>query len=268
MEVYIIGAGLIIMMVSLSGALLTGQAAANFFEDKLSFLISFSAGVFLVTSGALALEVFELADTAFVAATLIGVGYLSAWLLEYLMPETHQHHDHGCEHGHQPEMKKGARKLLIGDAVHNIADGIMLVPAFVVSPALGFAVTTSILIHETLQEVSEYFVLRKAGYSVKKALLTNFVVSSTIFVGILLSYFALASHDLEVALLAISAGFFAHVVLHDLLPKPHHHTDSHGFFKHVVVLICGLALMAFLSLAISGEHEHSESEHHEDDLHI
>lgn len=261
MELYIVLAGGLVMLMSLSGVLFTHKVAAGFLEEKLSYLVSFSAGVFLVTSGALALEVFELADTALMAVVLIGVGYVLAWFLEYLMPETHQHHDAGCDHDHHHGNKKSARKLIVGDAVHNVADGIMLVPAFLVSPALGIAVTVSILIHEALQEVSEFFVLRQAGYSTKRALTLNFIVSGTIFIGIGLAYLAVANHDLEVALLAVSAGFFLHVVLHDLIPKPHHHADSVGFVKHILVLLVGLAVMSLVAFAIKGEHVHGEGDH-------
>jgi len=270
MELYILGAGLVVMLASLTGVLFTYKVAARFLETKLSYLVSFSAGVFLVTAGALALEVFELADTVWLAVGMIALGYLGAWGLEYLLPEAHQHHDPECDHEHHHTNATSARKLIVGDAVHNVADGIMLVPAFLVSPVLGLAVTVSILIHEMLQEISEFFVLRQAGYSTKRALAVNFFVSSTIFIGIILSYLALASHDLEVLLLALSAGFFFHVVLHDLIPKPHKHADSVGFAKHLIVLLLGLMVMSFVAFAVGGEHIHDDGksevdEHHEAD---
>jgi zinc transporter ZupT len=266
MELQIIGAGLLVMLASLSGVLFTHKVAAKFLEERLSYLVSFSAGVFLVTSGALALEVFELADTALMAVLLIGAGYVFAWFLEYLFPDTHQHHDPHChDDDHHHGNKKSARKLIVGDAVHNVGDGIILVPAFLVSPALGIAVTVSILIHEALQEVSEFFVLRQAGYSTKRALAINFLVSSTIFIGIGLSYLAVVNHDLEVLLLALAAGFFLHVVLHDLIPKPHHHADSAGFVKHMVVLLVGLAAMSLVAFAIKDEHVHGADDHHNHD---
>ncbi len=267
MELQIIGAGLLVMLASLSGVLFTHKVAARFLAEKLSFLVSFSAGVFLVTAGALALEVFELADTPLMAMFFIGLGYVLAWGLEFLIPDTHQHHDPECDHDHQHGSKKSARKLIVGDAVHNVADGIILVPAFLVSPALGVAVTASILIHEALQEVSEFFVLKQAGYSTKRALLINFAVSSTIFIGIGLGYFAVVSHDLEVLLLALASGFFLHVVLHDLIPKPHQHDDSTGFMKHVLVLLIGLALMSLIAFMIKGEHVHGDAHAHSEEHH-
>jgi len=263
MELQIIGAGLLVMLTSLVGVLFTYKVAAQFLEGRLSYLVSFSAGVFLVTAGALALEVFTLADTALMAVLFIGMGYVLAWGLEYVLPETHQHHDPECDHSHEHTNKNSARKLIVGDSIHNIADGIMLVPAFLVSPALGIAVTLSILIHEALQEVSEFFVLRRAGYSTNQALAINFAVSSTIFLGIGLSYIAVVNHDLEVLLLALASGFFLHVVLHDLIPKPHHHTDTTGFAKHILVLVVGLTVMTLVAFAIEGEHVHGDAARHD-----
>ena len=223
-------AAAVVMLASLSGIIFIQKTAQNFLETKLSYLISFSAGVFLITALGLGLEVFELSSNIFVGALLIGAGYVLAWGIHALLPETHHHHDPLCTHKHG----LAAKKLIIGDSIHNIADGVILVVAFSASPALGIAATVSVVIHEALQEVSEFFVLRQAGYSISKALGINFAVSGTILVGVFLGYFALATSELEVLLLALSAGFFIHVVLHDLLPKRSEHNDSGSFLKHVL----------------------------------
>lgn len=262
MLIEILIAAFCIMLASLAGVLFVGSVARQFLEERLSFLVAFSAGVFLVTAGALALEVFEIyAHALWTGIGLIIVGYGLAWALEAVLPETHHHHDVSCGHGHG----KGARKLMIGDAVHNIGDGIILVPAFMVSPALGLAVTVSIVIHEALQEISEFFVLKQAGYSTKRALAINFAISSTILIGIALSYFALASHELEGILLAVSAGFFLHVVVHDLLPKRSAHETVRAFVLHLLVVLAGLTLMAGVTVALGETHSHGEEGHGHDE---
>jgi zinc and cadmium transporter len=255
----LIAAG-VVMLASLSGILFIQKTAKSFLETKLSYLISFSAGVFLITAGGLGLEVFELAPSVWIGALLIGSGYMLAWGIHALLPETHHHHDPLCEHKHG----MAAKKLIIGDSIHNIADGIILVVAFSASPALGIAATVSIFIHEALQEVSEFFVLRQAGYSVKKALAINLAVSSTILIGVFLGYFALATHELEVLLLAVSAGFFLHVVIHDLLPKRSHHEDPITFLKHVLIVMIGAILMGSIAGYLSDSHSHGEGEHEEE----
>lgn len=252
------------MLMSLGGVLFVSKVATSFLSQRLSYLVAFSAGVFLITSGALLLEVFHIYEgmvgygIAFVLA-----GYAIAWGMEVLLPESHHHHDpaHSNDHHHS---KKGARKLLIGDSIHNIGDGIILVPAFMVSPALGLAVTVSIMIHEALQEISEFFVLKQAGYSTGRALMLNAVTASTILLGVGLSYFALATPALEGVLLAVSAGFFLHVVVHDLLPRRHEHESVKAFLTHVAVLGLGLIVMASIAVALGETHTHGEADSHED----
>lgn len=249
-------AALSIMAASLSGVLFVGRLGQRLLAERLPYLVTFSAGVFLVTSGALVLEVYEIYQGAVsIGIGLVAVGYVFAWLLERLLPETH-HHDVGCAHGHG----KGARKLIVGDAVHNVGDGILLVPAFLASPALGLSVTVSIFVHEVLQEISEFFVLKQAGYSTKRALAVNFITSSTILIGVLLSYWAILAHELEGVLLAVSAGFFLHVVIHDLLPRPKTYETVREFMLHVVVLLIGLALMTGITAVFGESHGHGVEE--------
>ncbi len=258
MEVWLaVGA---VMLISLTGAIFVGRFTKGFFEQRLPFLVSFSAGVFLVTAGALMFEVFELSPTVMVGVWMIIIGYLLAWLLQFLLPETHHHHDDECA-----MQKGGAKKLIIGDAIHNIADGVVLITAFSVSSVLGFAIAVSIVIHEALQEISEFFVLRQAGYTTRQALLINFAVSSTIIIGLLLGYFALASENLELVLLAVSAGFFIQVVIHDLLPKHSHHKTKTEFLKHVLLVVIGVMIMGLVSYSLGEEHGHgAEDEHYEE----
>lgn len=262
-------AAIIIMLASLLGVIFTIGTLQTWLENRLPFLVSFSAGVFLITAGAIGLEVFHVVDEVWQGALLIGVGYILAVLLHWLLPETHQHHGEHCGHSH---VKKGmARRVIIGDGVHNIADGVILVAAFSASPVLGAGVAVSILIHEALQEISEFFVLRQAGYSTKQALMINFVVSSTILLGVALGFWALASHELEAVLLAVSAGFFLHVVAHDLFPKRHQHETAVLFGKHLAVVLVGALLMGMVAGVLTEGHEHGHEHesgtHHDDDEH-
>ena len=243
-------AGLFIMAASLSGILFTTTYASNFLHNKLDALVSFSAGVFIVTAASLILEVFHITESIIQTFSLVALGYVAAALLHIALPETHHHHDNECSE------KRGARKILAGDAIHNIADGIILVPAFIVSGGLGMAVALSIFIHEFLQEISEFFILKSAGYSTRRALVTNFLISSTIFIGIGIGYFALASERLESFLLAVSGGFFLHVVIHDLLPKKAHDHQTRG--ANIGMVLIGILLMFSVNLLLADSHTHED----------
>ncbi len=254
-EIYACIAAVGVMVMSLSGVLFTTKLTRQFLEERLPYLVSFSAGVFLVSAFLLALEVFELSESLLIGAVLIMVGYLLAWGVQRFLPETHHHHDEHCS-----RERRGVRSLIIGDGIHNIADGVVIVSAFAVSSTVGVVATISIMIHEALQEVAEYFVLRRAGYTARQALLINFAVSATILLGVLLGSLALVVHDLEVFLLALAAGFFLQVVIHDLLPRRDQVESKQSFINHLLIVIGGLLLMGSVNLLLGESHSH-ENEH-------
>lgn len=256
-------AALCIIGASLIGVIIVYKLWREKLDLHLSYLVSFSAGVFLVTGSLLIYEANHAGLSLLYAGALALLGYFLAALLHHVWPETHHHHEDEHCHGHRrPDT---ARKLLIGDGVHNVADGIMLVTTFLISPALGVAAAISIAVHEVLQTISEFFVLRHAGFSARKAFVWCGVVATTIFIGIFIGYFAATFSGLELLLLALSGGFFLHVVVHDLFPKHRHHVSSAHFMKHLLLVVVGVALMLSVQLFISDGHTHGheyEFEHH------
>ena len=248
----IIIAGLLVMTASLAGILFVSSYAEKFLHNKIDLLISFSAGVFIVTSASLILEVFHITESILQTVVLVTIGYLAAALLHKMLPETHHHHDDTCAD------TRGAKKIIIGDAIHNIADGIILVPAFLISSGLGAVVAASIFIHELLQEISEFFILKRAGYSNRKALGINFLVSSTIFIGIAIGFLVSESTLLESILLSVSGGFFLHIVIHDLLPRKH---GDHSHRANILLVLLGVLLMLGVTLSLQESHDHEGDDH-------
>jgi zinc transporter ZupT len=49
----------------------------------------------------------------------------------------------------------------------------------------------------------------------------NFLTSSTIFIGIVISLYINDTENIQGVILAISSGFFANIVFSDLLPHKH-----------------------------------------------
>lgn len=249
-------AALAVMSVSLIGAVFVGKIAYQFLEKNLSSLVSLSAGVFLATAGLLIVESLELIDSILLVIATVLVGYALAWLLHRLLPEVHQHHDPLCEPAHHHGAS--ARKVLVGDGVHNITDGMVLVAAFTASPVVGISVTVSIVIHELLQEISEYFVLRQAGYSHVKALGLNFLVSSTILIGVVVSILSIDLLEIETYLLGVSAGFLLQIVLHDLLPRRRWQESGKKATFHALLAVVGFATMTVINFSINELHSHGE----------
>jgi len=241
----ILGLSFLIMLASLAGVITVWSRVGSLIERHLDYLISFSAGVFLVFLYGLASEAVEHAVTPAWGLGWIFLGAVGIWVIFKILPSAHTHvHEHG------KESHIDARRLLTTDAIHNAADGIFLAASYAVSPALALVAGISIVIHEALQEISEFFVLRDAGYSTKGALGINFLTSSTILVGAIGGYFLLDTFEmLEGPLLGLAAGGILVVVLHDLIP--HSIREAHStlhYARHLMWFGIGAVLMLLVSM--------------------
>jgi len=234
-------ASVLVMLVSLSGKLVTWRGAGPIIERNLHFFVSFAAGVLLVVAYRLAVEIAEHAGSLSAGLPWIVIGAVVVLIAFRYVPSYHHHHDKG-EHAHS---KIDANRILVSDSIHNIGDGVVIVVSFIASPVLGIASTFSIMVHEMLQEISEFFVLREAGMQVKAALVYNFLTSSTILIGTLGAYFLLERFEaLEVPLLGLSVGSYLVVVFHDLIP--HSLGSAVGMrhlLRHFIFFTVGLVLM-------------------------
>ena len=237
-------ASLLVMLVSLSGKLLMWRQAGPFIERNLHFFVSFAAGVLLVVAWNLSQEIIEHAGSLVFGLPWVALGAMAVLVAFHYVPHFHHHHDVG-EHVHS---KLDANRILTSDAIHNIGDGIVIVVSYAASPMLGIASTISIIVHEMLQEISEFFVLREAGLSVRTALVWNFITSSTILVGTVGAYFLLERFKaVEMPLLGLSAGAYLIVVFHDLIPHSlSKMADRSHFAKHTAYFVLGLVLMSVL----------------------
>jgi len=245
-------ASIIIMLASLSGVFFIWKRLGNIIEKKLSFLVSLSAGVFLFVTYLLGEEVFRHSENNFYGFLWIVIGIAIFYGLFKILPTFHHHHDEKeeCDHQHS---HIDIRRIMWSDAIHNIGDGILLATSFMASPGIGVITTLSIFVHEFVQETSEFFVLRQAGYKTKKALFLNFLVSTTILIGAVGSYFLFETFEmLEVPLLGIAAGSFLVVVVNDLIPHSIRHSQNKTHYaQHITWFIIGLFLMFFVGRIFS-----------------
>ncbi len=234
-------ASVLVMLVSLSGKLVTWRGIGPTVEKNLHFFVSFAAGVLLVIAYNLSMEIIEHEGSLTAGLPWIALGAVVVLVAFRYIPTFHHHHEKG-EHVHS---KIDANRVITSDAIHNIGDGVVIAVSFMASPILGIASTLSIAVHEMLQEISEFFVLREAGLPVRTALIYNFVASSTILIGALGAYFLLERFEaIETPLLGLAVGSYLIVVFHDLLP--HSLTDIIGtrhLARHILFFVCGIALM-------------------------
>lgn len=244
-------ASVLVMLVSLSGKLVTWRGLGPLIEKNLHFFVSFAAGVLLVIAASLSDEIIEHAGSLSEGLPWIALGALVILVAFRYIPQFHHHHDTGA-HAHS---RIDANRILTSDAIHNVGDGIVIVVSFAASPILGIASTISIMVHEILQEISEFFVLREAGFTVRSALLWNFLTSSTILLGTFGAYFLLERFEaIEIPLLGLSVGSYLVVVFHDLIPHSIAKV-SHRWhlLKHVLYFATGIVIMGLLVLFLPHE---------------
>lgn len=230
------------------------------------FIIPIAIGVFL---GVVFFELIPetLHASEFYGALAIVGGFLGFYALSHFLRTYHHHHG---QHEHDDcEEKKGASLLLVGDAVHNFADGIVIASAFLINPTVGIATTIAIALHEIPQEIAEYGVLRAAGYSTKKALGYNLLSASSVILGVLVSSLFIHSTDYIFILTGIAAGNLLYIAASDMIPELHAHAHEGHFGKTFLSTVIGMLLIAAL---ITWSHErfgHGEEEHHdaEEELH-
>ncbi len=230
-----------VMLVSLSGVAFASQALSGWMRSNLTYLATFSGGVFLIVVYHLLEETLHESGSVALAAGAVLFGAALMEALHHLLPAEHHHHNVEHAHAHTPF---DGRRVLLSDALHNVGDGVLLVAAFATSWAIGIAATIGILIHELVQEISEFFVLKEAGYSTAKALSRNFLSSSIILIGVALAAFLSSADEIAVLFGGLAAGGFLAVLLRDLMP---HALESirerGGAWKHITALFFGVALM-------------------------
>lgn len=264
-------AGFGVMLASLAGVIAVNKKIGRVIEKNLPFLVSFSAGVFTVVAYHLALESTHLTDL-YTGLGWVLAGILGGYLLFELLPDFHHHHDDAHEdHEHD---SLDARRILISDGIHNIGDGLLLASTFAVSTSLGIATAVSVFLHELLQEISEFFVLKQAGYSTKTSLLLNFGVSATILLGIVVGVIALQVVPvIEGPIFALTAGVFFTVVLFDLIPHSVRESNSKtDHAAHIAWFVVGLAVMVLIQTSFvhqhgGGENDGHDHEYHEEEMH-
>lgn len=251
-------AGACVMLVSLSGIMFTSNRFGEWMKTRITYLATFSAGVLSVLAYHLITEAFEGATSLPIVAGCIVIGVVALELIHGLVPNTHHHHE---ETAHSHSHVDG-RRVLLSDAIHNITDGFLIVSAFLADWRVGIGATVGIMLHELVQEISEFFVLKHAGYTNRQALTFNFISSSTIFVGIALSFVLISAEGTIAILAALAAGGFLSVVIRDLVPHAVESARTKGsWVQHGLALIVGASLMFALTLALPEHHNESEELH-------
>ncbi len=258
-------AAFLISVISLVGVFFFGNDKRLVGLQK--YIVPMAVGVFLsLVLYELIPETLEMAPEK--GGLAVAFGFISFYVLASVLHQRYHHLE-----AEECDRKGAAMLLLVGDAIHNIADGVILGGAFLIDPAVGVATAIGLALHEIPQEIVEFGVLIRAGYSRLEASLYNLLSASSIIVGTLLIIVLAEQAEKYVWLLTgVAAGNLLFLAASDLLPRIHGNLKEYGNIWHSTLsIVLGFLIMTGV-LTWTHENYGHESDHEEGeeatDLHI
>lgn len=243
--------------VTLVGAVsLAGMLTLSMSEMRVrrlaTFFVSFAAGALLGdTFIHLVPEIFADArgPRALRASLLILAGMLLFFVVEKLLRHQHgllhrHHHREGIE---RPEL---AGVNVLGDAIHNYIDGLLIGASWLAGPALGISTTLAVLLHEIPQELGDFGILIHSGLTVRQAALLNAASAAVAILGTATAVVAgaIAHRQMIQVLVPLTAGGFVYIAAADLIPELQHDRSLRALVVQTALIACGIAVMALLTL--------------------
>ena len=239
--IYTIIASFITSLASLIGIVfLLGKSSS--YEANSKSMVSFAAGVLIATAFikilSESLHQGEIDSVLFI--TLIGI--IFSFFMERFVLWYHHHHND------MHNIKPSAYLVIIGDMIHNFIDGIAIAATFSVSISLGIVATIAIISHELPQEIADFMILVRSGFTRQKALMYNFLSALTAVLGGITGIFLVNTYlNVLPSALALTAGIFIYIAAADLIPELHENHDKSKPLNQAVPFILGIALIMFIT---------------------
>ncbi len=156
--------------------------------------------------------------------------------------------------GERGKVKSFVILNLLGDAMHNFLDGIIIMVGFLSGVQNGIIITLAVLFHELPQEVGDYGILIYGGFTKKQALFYNFTSAMVALLGGLIGY--LLSNTVEefnLFILAFSGGGFLYIACTELMPELIKEKDLKKSVIQTIIFLCGIVLIISLIFILPHE---------------
>ncbi len=232
--IWILAAAIFDSLVGLAGVVTFAVQNDRMMRFVSFVLVAFAAGA-LLGGGFFHLlpESLENLDAVFVMELALA-GFIVFLILEIAL------HWHSCE---ECKMHPFGFLVLVGDAFHNIIDGIIIAASFLASIPLGIAATIAIIMHEVPQELGIFGVQVYGGAKKERALMNSFLAQLTCVIGALAAYFFIGTAKaVSYYILPFAAGGFVYIAASDLIPELHKENNQKKLLGFAVFFI-GLLFM-------------------------
>nr|CAB3483212.1 unnamed protein product [Digitaria exilis] len=138
---------------------------------------------------------------------------------------------------------------LFSDGVHNFTDGMALGSAFLLHGSVGgWSRTLFLLAHELPQEVGDFGILVRSGFTVSKALFFNFLSALVALAGTALALSLGKDPGHSSLIEGFTAGGFIYIAVAGVLPQMN---DQKTTLKSSIVQLISLAMGMLVALGIS-----------------
>lgn len=108
----------------------------------------------------------------------------------------------------------------------------------------GIVASIAVIAHEIPQEIGDFAVLIKSGFSKAKALFWNFISALTAFVGALAGYyFSTTVEGVTPVFAAFASGMFIYLSATDLIPELHHEEKPSRSLIQFIMLLVGILVI-------------------------
>ncbi|KAI9085066.1 hypothetical protein K1719_033058 [Acacia pycnantha] len=140
---------------------------------------------------------------------------------------------------------------LFSDAVHNFTDGMALGSAFLLYGSVGgWSRTLFLLAHELPQEIGDFGILIRSGFSTSKALFFNFLSALVALVGTALALLWGKDPGQSSLIEGFTAGGFIYIAIAGVLAEMNNSekTTLRSTTVHIISLTLGMAVALGISL--------------------
>ena len=162
------------------------------------------------------------------------------------------HHDHHKKHEQEiSSIKLIAWMVIMGDGLHNFSDGLAIGASFANGIQTGVGTSIAVLFHELPHEIGDFAVLRRAGVSLKRALIFNVLSGILCLLGVVVGLLIGEIKNFSQWSLLFTAGVFLYISLVDMIPELSEDKEDDSIINFLIQafgILVGVGIMLLIAL--------------------